>query len=101
VAQAVVLRAAMLAARRRRVRVLDHTGTRSSPWSGGDVPVHGTGGGRVRTGARVVPSGWAIGRGPLRRARRAGEDRGMTCGVVLVGRIHLDLGRLQSVALCR
>jgi len=25
----------------------------------------------------------------------------MSGGVVLVGRIHLDLGRLQSVALCR
>jgi hypothetical protein len=37
----------------------------------------------------------------LRGARPPGQDRVMNGGVVLVGRIHLDLGRLQSVALCR
>jgi hypothetical protein len=35
----------------------------------------------------------------LRGALLAGEDHDMT-GILLVGRIHLDLGRLQSVALC-
>jgi hypothetical protein len=37
----------------------------------------------------------------LRDLTTPGQDRGMNGGVVLVGRIHLDLGRLQSVALCR
>jgi hypothetical protein len=47
------------------------------------------------------PSGWAIGPTPLRAPPSPGEDRGMIGGILLVGRIHLDLGRLQSVALCR
>jgi hypothetical protein len=29
------------------------------------------------------------------------EDQAMAAGFLLVGRIHLDLSRLQSVALCR
>jgi hypothetical protein len=37
----------------------------------------------------------------LRVSPSPGQDRGMAGGILLVGRIHLDLGRLQSVALCR
>jgi hypothetical protein len=55
----------------------------------------------VRTGAGPPPSGWTIGPTPLRAPPSPGQDRGMVGGILLVGRIHLDLGRLQSVALCR
>ena len=55
----------------------------------------------VRTGVAPSPSGWAIRPASLREPPAPGQDRGMSGGVVLVGRIHLDLGRLQSVALCR
>jgi hypothetical protein len=37
----------------------------------------------------------------LRDPPSPGQDHGMNGGILLVGRIHLDLGRLQSVALCR
>ena len=58
-------------------------------------------GSNVRTSCAPSPSGWAIRPAPLHEPPAPGQDRDMNGGVVLVGRIHLDLGRLQSVALCR
>ena len=87
-----------------------HTCQFVAAWPGGEPPSPRRGVSLTHRARRAgamsgrpgaAPSAWTTPSHPLRIARWRSEDRTMAAGFLLVERLHVDLCRLQSAALCR